>query len=138
MTAEAERKTLLLVEDDETNREGLADYLRREGFDVVPLADGRQALDHLRQHPKPDLILLDMLLPVLDGWRFLEEVREAGIKPLPPIIIATGTQAIGREWAFAHGCAGFVHKPIDPAALQDEIMRCLEEHDHRQEQIAAS
>jgi CheY-like chemotaxis protein len=63
---------LLIVEDNDVTREGLATLLRREGFTVELAAHGRQALDYLNTGARPDVILLDMLLPVLDGWHFLE------------------------------------------------------------------
>lgn len=130
MTAAQKPRTLLLVEDDDLIRDGLTDYLRQQGFTVVPAPDGQKALDYIRQSPPPDLVLLDMMLPVLDGWRFLEQLREVGPRPAPPIVISTATQAIGREWALAHGCAGFVHKPIEPELLLKEVYRCLAKADH--------
>jgi CheY-like chemotaxis protein len=71
-------KTVLVVEGNEVMREGLAAVLRRQGYHVEAVADGRQALNHLRGHPAPDLVLLDMLMPVLDGWALLKEPPAAG------------------------------------------------------------
>ena len=117
-------KTLLVVEDDSITREGLGLLLRREDYDVIQAANGEEALACLRSGPPPDLILLDMLLPVLDGWHFLQQIRAEGATPIP-IMVVTST-VLTRQWAEDHGCCGFVKKPIDPEALLGEIRRCLE------------
>jgi CheY-like chemotaxis protein len=116
-------KTLLVVEDDNIVRQGLALLLRREGYDVIQAADGEEALALLGSGSDPDLILLDMLLPVLDGWHFLQQIDAEGA-PAIPIIVVTST-VLTRQWAEDHGCCGFVKKPIDPQALLGEIHRCL-------------
>ncbi|HWG45696.1 MAG TPA: response regulator [Gemmataceae bacterium] len=113
------RAMILVVEDNDTCREGLAVLLRGEGYEVIPLRHGQEALDYLEGAPTPDLILLDMLMPVLDGWNFLKRLR------LPvPVIIATGT-ILTPECAASHGCVGFLRKPIGAEALFTEVRRCL-------------
>jgi CheY-like chemotaxis protein len=115
--------TVLVIEDNATARKGLSAILLEAGYHVVALENGKQGLDYLRAS-HPDLIILDMLLPVLDGWKFLQEVQHWSKPPNVPIIVSTGTN-ISREWAESHGCAGFLHKPIDSAALLAEVQRCL-------------
>ena len=115
---------VLVVEDNEVAREGLAVVLQRAGCEVTLAADGREALDLLRSGPPPQLILLDMLMPVLDGWHFLERLKRQGPRPLPPIVITTGAN-LTLEWALDHGCQGFVRKPIETGALLGEVRRCL-------------
>jgi CheY-like chemotaxis protein len=110
----------MLVEDNDLSREQMALMLRKEGYRVIPVRHGQEALDYLHAGPTPDLILLDMLLPILDGWRFLQKAP----RPAPPIIITTGT-ILTREWATTHGCAGFLHKPISTEDLLTEVHRCL-------------
>ena len=117
--------TLLLVEDDPTARASLTALLEKAGYRVHTSANGQAALDYLESQPPPELILLDMLLPVLDGWHFLEQLEHLKLKPRPPIIITTGMLVIGRDWAAAHGCAGLLHKPIDTVEMLREIERCL-------------
>ena len=85
--------------------------------------DGAEALAYLRGQPRPALVVLDMLMPVLDGWHFLEEIQKIK-KPVAPIIVTTGT-ILTRKWAEDHGCAGFIHKPIDVQELLQEIQRCI-------------
>jgi CheY-like chemotaxis protein len=119
----AVKKTLLIVEDDTIAREGLGLILRQEGYDVIPASNGEEALAYLRSAPRPDLILLDMLMPVLDGWHFLQQIHAKGITTTP-IIVVTAT-VLTRQWAEDHGCSGFIRKPIDPDTLLWEIRRCL-------------
>lgn len=115
-------KTILVVEDHAVAREGLAVLLRRAGYAVTMAANGQEALDLLAAGHAPDLILLDMLMPVLDGWHFLSQLRQRG--PLPPIVVTTGT-ILTREWAEANGCAGFLRKPVEEDALLAEVHHCL-------------
>jgi CheY-like chemotaxis protein len=115
---------LLVVDDNNVSREGLAVILRQAGYRVVTAPNGEQALAVLRSGPRPNLILLDMLMPVLDGWRFLERLPREGPEPPTPVVITTGT-ILTPEWAEAHGCAGFLRKPIETQALLEEVRRCL-------------
>jgi two-component system, chemotaxis family, chemotaxis protein CheY len=117
-------KTLLVVEDDTISREGLAVVLRREGYAVALAQNGQEALDYLRDNPAPDLILLDMFMPVVDGWEFLRRVRNEETTTSIPIILNTAG-VTARDWAVDHGCAGFVPKPIQIQNLLEEIGRCL-------------
>ncbi len=116
-------KTLLIVEDDAITREVLADLLHQAGYLVIWTANGAEALAFLSTM-RPDLILLDMLMPVLDGWHFLEQLKANQIPPIP--IIAVTATVLTREWAEDRGCRGFILKPIEPLAMLDEIQRCLE------------
>jgi CheY-like chemotaxis protein len=116
-------KRVLLVEDDAVTRQALALALRGDGYEVVPKANGREALDVLEAGPPVDLIVLDMLMPVLDGWHFLQKLTARHGRPAP--VIVTTASILTREWALDHGCAGFLHKPVEPEALLAEARRCL-------------
>jgi CheY-like chemotaxis protein len=113
---------LLVVEDNPIVREGLEVVLRREGYAVVHASDGEEALSYLRTHSRPDLIILDMLLPVLDGWHFLEQLRKGGQDI--PVVITTAIN-LTLQWANDHGCRGFLKKPIEADELLAEVRRCL-------------
>jgi CheY-like chemotaxis protein len=115
--------TVLIIEDNADARKALATLLVDAGYRVVEVENGKQGLDYLRIS-RPDLVILDMLLPVLDGWKFLEQLQHWSKPPTMPIIVSTGTN-LTREWAESHGCAGFLRKPIDRSTLLTEVRRCL-------------
>jgi CheY-like chemotaxis protein len=118
------QQTLLVVEDNDAAREVLAALLRRGGYRVVLAANGEEAFGLLRTDPRPDLILLDMLLAVMDGWHFLDWFRREAPRPAIPVVIITAI-ALTREWAEDHGCQGFVHKTFQAETLLAEVRRCL-------------
>ena len=97
MNPPEEEKTLLVVDDHAEARDCLGVLLRQAGYGVRTAANGREALGLLDGGPAPDLILLDMLMPVLDGWHFLERLRLRGTGPRPPIIVTTAT-ILTLEW----------------------------------------
>ncbi len=116
--------TILVVEDDRATREALAAVLAGAGYTVLTAADGQEALDSFGVIVIPDLILLDMLMPRLDGWQFIAAFKQRlGRTPLP-VLIATGT-IVTAEWAADNHCCGFLHKPIDSQQLIAEVARCL-------------
>jgi CheY-like chemotaxis protein len=116
-------QTVLVVEDFPDTREGLRRVLVAEGYEVAEARDGREALDYLRDKPAPAVVLLDMLMPVLDGWHFLEEFRARGSSIYIPIIVITAVPVISQEWAAANGCAGCLHKPVSMPDLLADIRR---------------
>jgi CheY-like chemotaxis protein len=124
MAPSSSKGTILVVEDDFFSRAGLTNLLLASGFRVVAAADGAQALKTIQAGVLPDLILLDMLLPILDGWRFLDNVRANPTWSAIPIIVITGI-VLSPEWAEDHGCSGFLKKPIDRDSLFEQIERCL-------------
>jgi CheY-like chemotaxis protein len=111
-------KTILIVEDNAVTREGLAVILSRAGYATRTAKDGQEALDALARGA-PDLMLLDMLLPVVDGWRILQRGATS-----VPVIVVTGT-IVSREWAAEHGASGFLKKPVEEAELLAEVRRVL-------------
>ena len=115
---------LLIVDDSYFSREALAVVLRRAGYEVLSASNGTEALAILGTI-RPDLILLDMLMPVLDGWQVLQQVKARNF-PRVPIILVTATGP-SRQWAEDHGCCGFIAKPIIPAEVLKEVRRCLQE-----------
>lgn len=123
-TTPSAAKKILIVEDNATAREGFALALRQAGYAVTTAEDGEAALSMVRAGMVPDLLILDMLLPVLDGWHLLERLRKEG--PAVPVLVATGT-ILTPEWATDKGCRGLLRKPVDNDALLAEVRRCLGE-----------
>ena len=112
---------LLLVEDNEMNRDMLTRRLQKRGFEVVTALDGQQAVT-LASADKPDLILMDMSLPVLDGWQATRLIKSgAATQHIPVIALTAHALNEDREQAFQAGCDEFETKPVDLAALIRKI-----------------
>ncbi|MCB9676043.1 MAG: response regulator [Alphaproteobacteria bacterium] len=116
---------ILLVEDNEMNRDMLSRRLKRRNFDVDLAVDGQEALDMTRS-ANPDLILLDMSLPVKDGWTVAQELKADAATKTIPIIALTAHAMVGdREKALAAGCDEYETKPIDFKRLVAKIEAML-------------
>jgi CheY-like chemotaxis protein len=112
---------ILLVEDNEMNRDMLSRRLIRKGFDVVMAVDGEQAIA-LAQSELPDLILMDMSLPVIDGWEATRRVKSADATSKIPIIALTAHAMSGdREKTLNAGCDDYDTKPIEMSRLLEKI-----------------
>ncbi|HEX4590352.1 MAG TPA: response regulator, partial [Gemmataceae bacterium] len=94
----------------------------RGGMNALTAANGAVALAML-ESVKPDVILLDMLMPEMDGWKFLEALRESSHRAIP--IVITTAVGLTRDWAEQHECAGFLKKPFDENEVLAEIRRAL-------------
>jgi two-component system cell cycle response regulator DivK len=126
MTKDSGRPRVLLVDDYPDAREMYSEYLAFSGFDVVEAANGMEALQRAVDDV-PDIILMDLSLPVMDGWeatrRLKADARTAGI----PVVALTGHALAGiSEGAREAGCDSFVTKPCLPEDLVKEIKRVLE------------
>jgi two-component system cell cycle response regulator DivK len=124
---------ILLVEDHEELWDFLSRRLRRRGFEVVLAHDGQQALDQVAAE-SPDLVLLDMNLPVMDGWTVARTLRaELATHTLPLIALTAHAMAGDDNRAFAAGCNAYHPKPVDFAKLltqiDDELLRREEAED---------
>jgi two-component system, cell cycle response regulator DivK len=105
---------VLLVEDNELNRKMLHRRLARLGYEVVLAADGEEGVAQARSLPRPDVILMDMSLPVLDGWAATRELKaDPETRSIPVIALTAHAMAGDRERALAAGCDDFETKPID-------------------------
>ena len=114
---------LLLVEDNEMNRDMLSRRLERKGYTVVCAMDGQQAID-LTAKENPALILMDMSLPVVDGWEATRRIKAAS--PRVPIIALTAHAMEGDERkAREAGCDDYDTKPVDLERLLVKIQRLL-------------
>lgn len=112
---------LLLVEDNEYNRDMLVRRLERRGFQMVVAVDGGEGVAKARAE-KPDLILMDMHLPVLDGWEATRQLKESeDTKHIPIIALTADAMAGDREKAMEAGCNDYDTKPIELPRLLDKI-----------------
>jgi CheY-like chemotaxis protein len=117
---------ILLVEDNELNRDMLSRRLERKGFQVITAADGGQGVA-LAQSELPDLILMDMDLPVVDGWQATQLIKSAVATAAIPIIALTAHAMAGdREKALQAGCDDYDTKPLEFARLLAKIEGLLD------------
>ena len=115
-------KLILIVEDDLDLAQSVAEVLETAGYCTAIAANGREALDHLRKNIHPDLILLDIMMPVMDGWQFREEQRKLLVLDSIPVVIVTA-DGDARGKAAAIQAAGHVAKPVTIDSLLDEVER---------------
>lgn len=112
---------ILLVEDNETNRDMLSRRLLRRGFEVVMAYDGAQGVA-MAQTEAPSLILMDMSLPVLDGWAATRQIKAlADTRTIPIIALTAHAMAGDREKALAAGCDEYETKPVEFQRLLGKI-----------------
>ena len=112
---------ILLVEDNELNRDMLTRRLERKGYSVRSAGDGQAALDTIAQS-KPDIVLLDMDLPILDGWSTCKALRSNDDTASLPVIALTAHAMSGdKEKALEAGCDDYTTKPIDFPLLLEKI-----------------
>jgi two-component system cell cycle response regulator DivK len=116
---------VLLVEDNEMNRDMLSRRLIRRGYEVVFAVDGQQGVD-MAHSEKPDIILMDMSLPVMDGWEATRRVKsDAASRGVPVIGLTAHAMSGDREKAIEAGCDDYDTKPVELDRLIEKIERLL-------------
>ena len=116
---------LLLVEDNEMNRDMLSRRLIRKGYEIIIAVDGRQGVDMARSE-SPDLILLDMSLPVMDGWEAARAIKgDEQMKAIPIIALTAHAMSGDREKALEAGCDEYDTKPVELKRLLGKIEALL-------------
>jgi CheY-like chemotaxis protein len=117
---------ILLVEDNEMNRDMLSRRLVRNGFDIVMAVNGQEGLD-LASSENPDLILLDMSLPIVDGWEAARRLKaDATTAKIPVIALTAHAMVQDKEKALAAGCDDFDTKPVELPRLLEKINSLLQ------------
>jgi len=118
-------RKILLVEDNDMNRDMLSRRLVRRGYEVAVALDGQEGLDQARQ-TKPDLVLMDMSLPVKDGWVATAELKADPVtRPIPVIGLSAHAMAGDRDRAMESGCDDYDTKPIELDRLLGKIEALL-------------
>src|SRR5437763_13458646 len=119
--------TILIIDDDPPILSGLSELLQAEGYNVAVAGDGRAALDQLRHGLRPSVIILDLMMPVMDGWDFRhEQMKDAELREIPVIVI-TATGFSEQSVKAQLGVAELVAKPPSTAHLLAAIERCCGE-----------
>ena len=116
---------ILLVEDNEMNRDMLSRRLVRGGYEVTIAEDGARGVA-VATSDRPDLILMDMSLPVIDGWEATRRIKATPeLRKIPIIALTAHALASDREKAMEVGCDGYLAKPCEPRAVVAEVQRFL-------------
>jgi CheY-like chemotaxis protein len=118
------RDTILLVEDEDSLRAIVADRLVYYGFEVRTARDGHECLDAVRQ-AIPDLILLDLRIPGIDGWTVMARLRERW-PSIPVVILSASSERDAAQKATAQGAAAYLLKPFEPDELKKTVFQALE------------
>ena len=118
-----DRNPVLLVEDNEMNRDMLIRRLNRAGIDVIPAGDGQEALELMRSK-QPCVVLMDMNLPVLDGWAASRMAKEdEKIDHIPIIALTAHATDDHKQYALEAGCDDYATKPVDFPGLLIKIKK---------------
>lgn len=125
----SENYKVLIVDDSGLNRQIIIEYLKTKNFTITEAADGKEALEKIN-FEKPDIILLDLIMPVMDGFEVMDNLKQSGIKV--PIIVIT---AYIKENTYARckqlGAAGFLNKPIKMQELFKIMSEILENNSYQ-------
>jgi CheY-like chemotaxis protein len=117
---------ILLVEDNEMNRDMLSRRLERKGFKVILAIDGQSGVETAQQH-SPDLILMDMSLPILDGWEATRRLKsDSNTAHIPIIALTAHAMSSDRDKALEAGCDDYDTKPVDLPRLLGKIEALLD------------
>jgi two-component system cell cycle response regulator DivK len=116
---------ILLVEDQEMNRDMLSRRLKKRGYDVLIAVDGAEGLEKARTD-SPDLILMDMSLPVIDGWEATRTLKaDEATRGIPVVALTAHAMSTDRERALEAGCNAYETKPVELPRLLETIEKLL-------------
>ena len=117
--------TILVVDDDAVTQRVLQHYLSRAGFQVIAAQNGRDALK-LAKRELPQLIILDVVMPDMDGWTVLKSIQESDVLSTIPVLMLSGNaELVTREGSFDSGAQALLVKPINPEQLIMVVRRVL-------------
>ena len=121
--ADSNKINILVADDEDRIRKLISDFLSREGFEITEAADGGQALNLATGSNKPDLIILDVMMPVLDGWTVLAEVRKS--TDIPVILLTAKAAESDQLSGFRLGADDYITKPFSPSLLVARVQALL-------------
>lgn len=119
--------TVMVVDDEKDPRESVCEWLAAKGYAVVPARDGADALRQLRESDghKPDVILLDLMMPVMNGWQFRrEQQQDPNLSAIPVLVLSAGNHVA--EAAASIGAVGYLRKPVSLDDLFSAVERVCE------------
>lgn len=114
------QRCVLVVEDDNDIRESIVEMLKFEGYEVDSASNGKEALDKINEFSKPCLVLLDMMMPIMNGREFLDHVmKSADLAPIPIIVVSAVADKVNTL-----GARGYIKKPVDI----DAVLKVVSQH----------
>jgi CheY-like chemotaxis protein len=119
------QRPVLLVEDDAELRDALADALADAGYLVSVASNGREGLEKVRSDPPPGVILLDLLMPVMNGWEFCDVMKSDPQTAQVPIVVMSGAVSHDPESPYFIGAEDFIAKPINMSDLLAKLEKYL-------------
>ena len=117
-------RRILIVDDDRSNLELASKILRASGYEVLAARDGQEAVA-VALHEDPDLILMDLSLPGLNGWEATRQIRARAVRAMPVLALTAHAMVGDREQALAAGCTDYLSKPYKPAELRAKVAQLL-------------
>jgi CheY-like chemotaxis protein len=115
-------KSVLVIEDDATTRDAMSIALEDEGYSVTGVANGQEALQHLRRAAPPNLILLDLMMPIMNGWEFRkQQAQDPALQSIPVVVVSADTGV--PQKAAALGATDYLIKPVDLEKLLEAVQR---------------
>ncbi len=117
-----DRKKILLVDDEARMRKIVADFLHREGYEIIEAADGVEALEMFAEQ-QPDLIILDVMMPRMDGWQVCREIRKTAKTPI--IMLTARSEEMDELTGFELGADEYIAKPFSPRILVARVNALL-------------
>src|SRR2546423_153494 len=121
MTHHDHQEIVLIVEDDVETAKALAEFLSLEGFDSIIVENGQEAMAMLRTGRRPCLILLDIMMPGMDGWELRDAVlSDPGLSTIPIVVVTADTAAVGKAATLS---LPIIRKPVDAGRLLAEVRR---------------
>lgn len=113
---------VLIVDDSRTEQHFLSELMRKKGFTVAVAENGDQAMSALEAGPRPDIILMDVVMPGENGFQLTRKItKHADYSVIPVIICTSKNQATDKVWAMRQGAKDFVTKPVNPAELLEKV-----------------
>jgi len=128
MKSETSLQSVVVVEDDPDIREALREMLEYEGYPVVEFENGKEALDHLHESPSPGLIILDLMMPVMNGIQFLRARKNDDALAAIPCFVVSATGK--RKEIIREGAAGFLRKPVEAS----DLLAVVKSHIHSKQE----
>lgn len=126
MTKSLKNKTVLIVDDDERNIFALSNYLDILEMNVFKAYDGKEAIELLRRETSIEIVLLDMMMPLMDGYDMLKALEENGMLKKIPVIAVTARAMKGdREKCIAAGASDYISKPVDLKICVEKMMQWI-------------